>query len=180
MTKYEIPFSLAFADLARWLDVIRSMSLPYFLLFKLLLVSLPIAQIAIGVVYLKDCPKQNYIPLYLVVCGVFSIVLALLSCLPCSAKQEDGSNGGMNILCSVWNGLVSTFMFCWFICGSVWIYSIYPPNYNSTFIAEPYCNKTLYLFAFWTTTVTYILLGLLLVAGCCGLVYMCVCGKGRS
>ncbi|KAG9274309.1 calpain-5-like isoform X1 [Astyanax mexicanus] len=50
--------------------------------------------------------------------------------------------------------------------GSMWIYSIYPPNYNSTLPGEPYCNKTLYQFAFWTTTVGYIVIAVLLVLGC--------------
>ncbi|KAG9328726.1 hypothetical protein JZ751_011329 [Albula glossodonta] len=35
---------------------------------------------------------------------------------------------------------------------NVWIYSIYPANYNETQTDIPYCNKTLYLFAFWITT----------------------------
>lgn len=43
--------------------------------------------------------------------------------------------------------------------GNVWIYSIYQPNYNKNTSVDPYCNKTLYLFAFWTTTLVYILLG---------------------
>ncbi|XP_072544680.1 transmembrane protein 272-like [Salminus brasiliensis] len=159
----------------RRLDAIQSMSLPCLLISKLLLVAIPIAQIAMGVVYLNECPKQHYIPLYLVVCGVFSTVRSLLSCLPCNKKEEDGSSSGLNILCNVWNGLVFAFMFCWFISGSVWIYSIYPPNYNSTMPGEPYCNKTLYLFAFWTTTVTYIILAGLLVAVCCALICVCVC-----
>lgn len=51
--------------------------------------------------------------------------------------------------------------------GNVWIYSIYQPNYNkNTTSVDPYCDKTLYLFAFWTTTLVYILLGLFLLCGC--------------
>uniref|UniRef100_A0A8B9HGA5 Uncharacterized protein n=1 Tax=Astyanax mexicanus TaxID=7994 RepID=A0A8B9HGA5_ASTMX len=101
-------------------------------------------------VYLNECPQQHYIPVYLVVCGVFCIGPALLCCLPCCP--------GLDVFCIIWNGLVAVFMFCWFITGSVWIYSIYPPNYNynSTEPVEPYCNKTLYLFAFWTTTLGFI------------------------
>lgn len=48
------------------------------------------------------------------------------------------------------------------------IYSIYEPNYNkNTTKADPYCNKTLYLFAFWSNNLTYILLGVLLLSYCC-------------
>lgn len=54
----------------------------------------------------------------------------------------------------------------------MWIYSIYQPNYNSTATsAGRYCDRTLYLFAFWTTTLVYILLGLFFLCGCC----VCVC-----
>lgn len=61
--------------------------------------------------------------------------------------------------------------------GNVWIYSIFPANYNEE--VALHCNKTLYLFAFWTTTLVYIFLGMLMVGGCCVLVCMCLCG-GRG
>ncbi|KAF7706340.1 hypothetical protein HF521_019594 [Silurus meridionalis] len=103
------------------------------LLSKLLLVGLPIAQISIGTIYLKECTQQNYIPVYVLVSGVFSLCLTLLSCLPFSQKDSPG----LNFLCSIWNSLVSGFILCWFIAGSVWIYSIYPANYNSTVVHIP-------------------------------------------
>ena len=62
--------------------------------------------------------------------------------------------------------------------GNVWIYSIYQPNYNSlTSDVDPYCHKTLYLFAFWTTTLLYILLGLFLLGGCCVCLCFFMCGR---
>ncbi|XP_036452568.1 transmembrane protein 272-like [Colossoma macropomum] len=157
------------ADVWLRINVVQTMNTSGLLFSKLIMVALPIAQIAMGAVYLQECPKQHYIPIYLLVCGVFSTALGLLTCLPCNKDQ------GMDLCCCAWNGLVSVFMFCWFISGSVWIYSIYPPNYNSTVVGEPYCNKSLYLFAFWTTTLTYILLAGLLVAACCVLICTCFC-----
>lgn len=65
--------------------------------------------------------------------------------------------------------------------GNVWIYSIYEPNYNKNATsAEPYCDKTLYLFAFWTTTLVYILLGVFLVGSCCVLVCFYLCGRADA
>ncbi|XP_043101192.1 transmembrane protein 272-like [Puntigrus tetrazona] len=147
---------------------------------KLLFLALPIAQITIGAVYLQDCPQQRYIPVYVLVCGVFSVFLALLSCLPCARETEEGGQNALSCICNVWNALVSTFLVCWMICGSVWIYSIYPPKYNQTVAGDLYCNKTLYLFAFWTTTVGYIMLGLTLLLGCCVCICACICGSAQN
>ncbi|KAJ0006259.1 hypothetical protein NQD34_013532 [Periophthalmus magnuspinnatus] len=121
---------------------------------------------------------EHYIPIYLVVTGTFALMLALLSCLPCAEAPKDGPTNPVQRLCTVWNSLASIFLSCWFIAGNVWIYRIYEPNYVKNVTSnEPYCNKTLYLFAFWTTTLVYILLGAFLVGGCCVLVCMFLCGR---
>ncbi|XP_061090420.1 transmembrane protein 272-like isoform X2 [Conger conger] len=148
-------------------------STPVLAFSKLLMCALPIAQIAIGAVFLRDCPQQHYIPIYLLVLGTFALLLGVLSCLPCAREPEDGGNSTLSTICNVWNSMVSFFLFCWFIAGNVWIYSIYPANYNQTQPNMPYCNRTLYLFAFWTTTVVYMLFALC----CCVLICMCLCKK---
>uniref|UniRef100_A0A3B5AEM5 Si:dkey-19b23.12 n=1 Tax=Stegastes partitus TaxID=144197 RepID=A0A3B5AEM5_9TELE len=125
-------------------------------------IAIPIAQIAIGAIYLNDCPRQPFIPIYLIVMGTFSLVVALCS------GGEKSRDSPSNPICMVCNLLVSMFLFGWFIAGNVWIYSIYEPNYNKTITdVVPYCDKTLYLFAFWTTTASYILIGFALFLGCC-------------
>ncbi|XP_056601297.1 transmembrane protein 272-like isoform X1 [Triplophysa dalaica] len=153
-------------------------STPVLIISKLFVVVLPIAQVSIGGIHLNDCPKQPYIPIYLVVSGVFALVLGLLSCLPCTQEPEDGTQTPLSGLCTAWNSLVSLFLFCWFIAGNVWIYSIYQPSYTPD--TDQYCNKTLYLFAFWTTTLVYIFLGMVFVGGCCMLFCMCLCGRGSG
>lgn len=66
----------------------------------------------------------------------------------------------------------------WVSPGNVWIYSIYEPNYNkNTTSVDMYCDRTLYLFAFWSTTLVYILLGLFFVVGCCVLVSFFLLGR---
>ncbi|KAJ0055635.1 hypothetical protein NL108_006502 [Boleophthalmus pectinirostris] len=133
----------------------------------------PVAQIVIGAVYLDECPREHYIPIYLVVMGVFSLMLALLACLPCAEEPKDGTTNTLHRLSIVWHSLVSTFLGCWFIAGNVWIYRIYEPNYvkNETMI-DTYCHKTLYLFAFWSTTLVYIILGAVLLGISC--MYICI------
>ncbi|XP_030649007.1 transmembrane protein 272 [Chanos chanos] len=150
-------------------------STPALIFLKLLGAALPVAEIVIGALYVNDCPVQKYIPVYLIVAGGFALALALLSCLPCSRESEDGSQSALSGLCTAWNSLISLFLFCWFITGNVWIYSVYQPSYVPNNVH--YCNKTLYLFAFWTTTLVYILMGVAMAVGCCALFCLCVCSK---
>ncbi|XP_026208697.1 transmembrane protein 272-like [Anabas testudineus] len=143
------------------------LSTPAQVLSKLLGCALPIAQVAIGSVYLHDCPRQYLIPIYLIVGGVFGFVLSMLPC-----TQDDSTNSSR--ICIIWNSLTSFFLLGWFIAGNVWIYSIYEPNYNkNTTNVDSYCNKTLYLFAFWSTTLVYILLGVSFLCGCLYCFYLC-------
>ncbi|KAK9524778.1 hypothetical protein VZT92_017146 [Zoarces viviparus] len=129
---------------------------------NLVICVIPVAKIIIGAIYRNDCPRQHYIPIYLIVEGVFSLVLAVLSCQP----PEDGTPKLLSRVCTIWNTLIYLFLFCWFIAGNVWIYSIYEPNYiKNAKRAGPYCDRTLYLFAFWITTLVHIL-GSLYLVGC--------------
>lgn len=50
------------------------------------------------------------------------------------------------------------------IPGSVWVYKEYEPNYDPT--VGKYCNKNLYLFAFWLITSVYIMLATITVCLC--------------
>uniref|UniRef100_A0A0E9X693 Uncharacterized protein n=1 Tax=Anguilla anguilla TaxID=7936 RepID=A0A0E9X693_ANGAN len=150
-------------------------STPVLVVSKLIMLCLPIVQIVLGTIYLKDCPAQPYIPIYVLVSGVFTMCLSLLSCLPCARESEGGEQNPLSSICTAWNSLLTVFLFCWFIAGNVWIYSIYAPSYSP--LERQYCHKTLYLFAFWMTTLVYILVGVLLVGGCCALICMAVCGR---
>lgn len=50
--------------------------------------------------------------------------------------------------------------------GSVWVYKEFEPNYDPNVANGKYCNKNLYLFAFWLITSVYILLGIISVCLC--------------
>jgi len=64
-------------------------------------------------------------------------------------------------------------MFSLCIAGSFWIYSVHPPSYDPT-NEQNYCNKTLYLFAFWLNAVCYGCLAVLLLCSGCLALYICV------
>jgi hypothetical protein len=51
-----------------------------------------------------------------------------------------------------------------FFAGSVWVYKEYEPNYDPS--RGKYCNRTLYLFAFWLITSVYIVLGVITLCSC--------------
>ncbi|KAM7377264.1 hypothetical protein PAMA_013859 [Pampus argenteus] len=131
-----------------------------------------IVELVMGAVYLYDCPRQPYIPIYLLVKGVFSLLPSVV------VRQTNTDNPG--IYRGSAGGLISFFLLCWFIAGNVWIYSIYEPNYNKTTTSvDPYCDKALYLFAFWSTNLTYILIllvpAVIFACFCCGVTCLVCC-----
>ncbi|XP_077445916.1 transmembrane protein 272-like [Stigmatopora argus] len=151
---------------------------PVLIVAKVVFCIVPIAQIAMGAVHLNDCPRQRNVPVYLIVVGVFLVLLVLSVCLPCARRPKDGPPNPICRFCLGWNALLSFLLLCWFVAGNVWIYSIYKPNYskNASDVGS-YCNKELYLFAFWTTTMVYILIGLSVGLSFLLLVYYFICGQ---
>uniref|UniRef100_UPI003AAFE2E5 uncharacterized protein n=1 Tax=Centroberyx gerrardi TaxID=166262 RepID=UPI003AAFE2E5 len=222
----------------------------------ILAISLPIAQITIGAVYLDECPVAPAIPVYVLVSGVVALLLLVhngLSRLLCSDTA-----GLCGLVLMVWNLCLALFFFAWFLFGSYHVYSIYPPNYdknttdpeynvtqsnytrdflesdnqfsftlenrnqnlnqtlpnlshrNQTWITGdnqtltnliqalalsnannetmgerrdrpkpscdaatlPYCDRTLYLFAFWCITLEYVFAGIALLMRCCSVVLL--------
>ncbi|XP_036968802.1 transmembrane protein 272-like isoform X2 [Acanthopagrus latus] len=124
-------------------------------------------QIGIGGYFHHNCPVQPYIPIYMEVMGTVTIVTVI------AYWWYNDSPKNYLVITILTLGLL--FCFCFFITGGVWIYSIYPPNYdNSIPHLIPYCNRTLYLFAFIDTTIFCVLAGLTILSGCCCCVFKCV------
>ena len=112
---------------------------------------------------------EDMIPIYLIVAA--SAGLFNTCCSSALIYQSGDDKQTLNPL----SGLIQLFQFAWFIAGNVWIYSIYEPNYTDP--SSPYfCNKTLYLFAFWVTNSYYILFGVVLgIVKCCTCCTCCAC-----
>ncbi|KAJ8680380.1 hypothetical protein QAD02_016167 [Eretmocerus hayati] len=119
---------------------------------------IPICMIVIGGLYLYDCPQGEYIPIYLLVGGGFGILKQVLDRSTIINHLRGINEEERRIKQSSTLTLINCFMLCWFIIGSMWVYKEYEPNYDPTL--GKYCNKTLYLFAFWLITSIYILLAL--------------------
>ncbi|MEQ2213011.1 hypothetical protein XENOCAPTIV_008228 [Xenoophorus captivus] len=186
----------------------------------LLIAAFPVGQIALGAVYIHECPVGPVIPVYMIVFGILALLMmvmfTLLKFLSPAAQSHN-----------IWIMCIIILLFLFFACllfGSYHIYSIYPPNYNKNTTGSnsstrkiyavtspnsltsenqslqssnhsqifwgmiqtgalknmsrrtnrdlknsqqlhevvavlPYCNRTMYLFAFWTTTLVHVLVG---------------------
>ncbi|GJQ86648.1 hypothetical protein Trydic_g15750 [Trypoxylus dichotomus] len=126
---------------------------------------IPICMIVMGLIYLHDCPQGEYIPVYLLVGGIFGILKQLLH-LSTRVRQREEEREEEQLRQSPTQTLLNCFMLGWFIIGSVWVYKEYEPNYDQSKNDGQYCNRNLYLFAFWLITSVYILLGTITLCLC--------------
>ena len=70
-----------------------------------------------GAIYKDDCPRERFIPIYLIVAGSFGIVKNLSSLgQRCKNKDEEDADE-KNAKTNPFDGLVSCFLFAWFIAG---------------------------------------------------------------
>ncbi|KAL7875968.1 hypothetical protein AOLI_G00109310 [Acnodon oligacanthus] len=85
------------------------------------------AAAGLGTIHFHECPVQPHIPTYLIVigaCGVISLILAYL--------KNTLHEGALSQLCTVSIFCILLFSICWMLTGAFWVYSIYPPNYDSS------------------------------------------------
>lgn len=123
--------------------------------------------LSMGIIKIHDCPIQPKIPLYMIVAGVIGIISKLLPLINRKLHWRI-----MDVLVSV----TYLFDFIWVILGSVWIYSIFKPNFNPH--GGLYCDETTYLMAFALVTLHWIFLAVFLViALCC---CCCVCSSSEK
>ncbi|XP_075995610.1 transmembrane protein 272-like isoform X2 [Genypterus blacodes] len=125
-----------------------------------------IAAIGVGAMHLGSCPVQPNIPIYLIVLGVSSLVSLSLTYVRIYTRE-----GVALILVSVCVTLVHLFTFCWFIAGTIWVYSVHFQNNSPG--TDHFCHKTTYQFAFVITTVVWVLLSLVFLCGGCFLLLAC-------
>ncbi|XP_068115762.1 transmembrane protein 272-like isoform X2 [Hyperolius riggenbachi] len=124
----------------------------------LLWTALSIAMIVLGALYIDQCKIQPMIPIYLIVAGsvhLFGFVL-----MPLQLVSQK--------LTYAIEAIVGLFSFCWFIAGSVWVFSIYQTNPRD-------CNSQMYKFAFGVLIFEYIFIACLLLIVC-----TCTCCIGLS
>ncbi|KAI4895740.1 hypothetical protein NFI96_024041 [Prochilodus magdalenae] len=127
-----------------------------------------IAATGLGVIHFHECPIQPPIPTYLIVigaCGVISLMLAYLK-----NTLQEGASSQLFTVCIF---CILLFSICWMVAGTFWVYSIYPPNYDSA-IVERYCQRTLYLFALWFNNFVFVCVFMVFTWCMSYLLYRCV------
>ncbi|KAL4230548.1 hypothetical protein ACF0H5_010929 [Mactra antiquata] len=138
------------------------------------IMAVPVAMIVIGALHKDACPAERMIPIYLIVGGSFGILKNLSSLIQrCKNKnEEDGDE--KNAKTNPFDATLNCFLFAWFIAGNVWVYRTTDRSLDPT--ASNYCDETLYLFAFWLITASYIMLGCVCSCICCGGILAACCG----
>lgn len=120
---------------------------------------------------------EPFIPLYLIVagsCGLLKAATLLCQKLRNSeSDQEQETNEysqyeDISNTTKFFDGVLNIFMFTWFIAGNVWVYSHYKPNTKPP-LDDPsnYCEPSVYWFAFWIVTVSYVIMGTICFCICC-------------
>ncbi|RNA29483.1 hypothetical protein BpHYR1_011306 [Brachionus plicatilis] len=141
--------------------------------FSVIFSAYPIAMIVVGATSLDKCPIEPYIPVWLVVSGsiaIFLLIVIIMSII----FQFIKPNAVVIGLFSLIIGIIGLFQFAWFItgrAGNVWVYS---KNGKIDYIDPTsvfYCDQTLYLFAFWSITVSYILFAVSIIASTLIIIY---------
>ena len=123
-----------------------------------------------------NCPVEPKISIYLIVLGSFGILRNLIGLWNQGKKKlsDDGSEEERDVKKTTCESLIDCFLLAWFICGNVWVYRNYEfVCWDSS--KSNYCNKTLYLYAFWLNTSAYIFMGLscccICLVGCCAAIF---------
>ncbi|CAF0925537.1 unnamed protein product [Brachionus calyciflorus] len=112
----------------------------------------PILKIIVGITYRDECPINLSIPLWLIIDGIFFILLVISIIF---FKYFD---------CSLLTSVLVVFLVSWLVRGSVWVYGSRKNVKFNPLMTEYYCNPILYDLAFWTITVTWSLVASMIVS----------------
>ncbi|BES93453.1 Hypothetical protein NTJ_06262 [Nesidiocoris tenuis] len=134
--------------------------------------ALPLIMFIMGLQFVRDCPKESNIPVYMIVGGVFgSIKMFWLIWRQIRSRRFERRrerNGPdqdpLSTPSRVADVLLTLFLITWFILGNFWIMSIYWPDFAPT-LYEPnnWCHKTLYVFSLIHLIIMYTIIGIIIL-----------------
>lgn len=112
--------------------------------------------------YLRDCPKEPHLPVYMVVGGSFGAIKMVwvvwsqvrsrryerLDVAPTSSSPYEDGLLASNIAARVTSIALTLFLLLWFGLGNYWTFRIFFPEFEpKLFAPNVWCSKTLYLFS---------------------------------
>eukprot|EP00918_Siedleckia_nematoides_P099748 GHVU01218123.1.p1 GENE.GHVU01218123.1~~GHVU01218123.1.p1 ORF type:complete len:227 (+),score=7.43 GHVU01218123.1:258-938(+) len=114
-----------------------------------ILLIVPFVMIIVGAMFLHDCPVEHYIPVYLIVGGIFGLLklLTTLTKLIWGVKHQNRQEP--DIIQNPFDAILVCFLMAWFIAGCVWIFGLHKRGFNSVNPDnEEYCHPTFFWLAF--------------------------------
>ncbi|CAH0553894.1 unnamed protein product [Brassicogethes aeneus] len=136
---------------------------------------LPVIMLIMGIQFLRDCPREPNIPIYMVVGGGVGCVkmgLTLYSQLHTRRLDVATMNNATSIGSKVASVALTVLLITWFALGNYWILRIKWPDYAPTlFDPNRWCHRTLYVFSLVHLCIMYSLIGIVVLlvvvlAGC--------------
>lgn len=99
------------------------------------------------------------IPIFLTVYGAMVLVSVPMVAVPwclyeCSDEDNPLASGSFCLIGCCLACLVPLFTSIWFICGNVWVFSIYQPSYEIT--SGTYCDEVTYKFSVAVIIITWV------------------------
>ena len=141
---------------------LTSIFLPVSLIFY---VGIPVAQLVIGLIYIGKCPVQDLIVVWMIVSGIFGILLTVLGILihvqmqrqpPSSMPTFQSYPTGVRILLPIFV-LILLFVIAWFFAGQVFVFDVklHVEFFDSTL--PEYCHGNLYKAAYILIFIDYLI-----------------------
>ncbi|XP_065157466.1 uncharacterized protein [Atheta coriaria] len=137
--------------------------------------TLPLLMLIMGAQFLRDCPREQYIPIYMLVggtVGCLKMAWILWDQLYTRRLAAAGATNSSNIGSRILSLALTIFLLVWFALGNYWILRIKWPDYAPT-LFEPnrWCHRTLYVFAIVHLFIIYAIAGVvvllvIILAGC--------------
>ncbi|CAG5054565.1 unnamed protein product [Parnassius apollo] len=130
--------------------------------FLACLSTLPVIMLIMGVQYIRDCPAEPRIPVYMIVGGAAGG--AGICWLLWAQLASRTSNSSASVPERVLAYTLTVFLMGWFAFGNYWTLGILWPDYAPTlFEPNQWCHRTLYVFAITQLGVVWGVIALILL-----------------
>ncbi|KAK7605515.1 hypothetical protein V9T40_007373 [Parthenolecanium corni] len=164
-----------------WDFVLRALTIVYRTVIVTVLLGcitlLPLIMLIMGSKFMRDCPKEPHIAVYMVVGGCFGLMKMLwvvwgqIKSLryerlnpPDSGRAESDDVLATSVGTKIGCFALTAFLVVWFLFGNYWIWHIYWPDHEPTlYKPDNWCHRTLYVFAIVHLVILYSILFVVLL-----------------